>query len=345
MALSFPYSGWLTPVCDTVSVVYLGPLFAAALIGQGMLLAGVSSRPARIAAVSASAIVAVALVYLQNPVCLGGPYAAVDPRLFAEWMDHIREARSAADLIEANPVSFFGVFAIPVFGLLAVALVGGWPARIIGLALAVAVALALWQVRTLPFAAVLGAPILAAAAACAASRAGGRPPAFILAAFVTNPLIVVTIASLLTVLLFPLTDAQVEKRASTAETACLDRASYATLAAEPPGLVLGNIAFGPLILAETRHSVLAAPYHRNTDGILDAVEALTGAPDAAHAVIARRGVDYLALCLSSNEMAGRRLTNPGNLFDALRRGDVPDWLEPVAAPPGIATTVFRVRKP
>lgn len=344
MAVSIAPAGWLSPACDTLSPVYLGPLFAAALLAQFTLLAGGAGRGARLMVVALSALAAVMLVWLQNPVCLRGPYAAVDPRLFAEWMDHIREARSAGDLIAANPVSFFGIFAVPMLGLLAVALIGGWPARIAGLALAIAVALALWQVRTLPFAAVLGAPILAAAAARAAQRSGGRAPAYVLAGLASNPLTIVALASLLTLQFLALPPAQLAARSSTAETACLDRQAYAALAKLPPGLVLGNIAFGPLILAETPHSILAAPYHRNTAGILDAVAVLTGAPDEAEAIIRRRGVNYLALCLSSNEMAGRRAANPANLFDALTRGETPSWLEPVATLAG-TTGVYRVREP
>ncbi len=344
MAASFAPGDWLVPACDTVSPVYLGPLFAAALIAQLASLAGLGGRNARIAVVALSAIAAVGLVYLQNPICLSGPYAAVDPRLFTEWMDHIREARSAIDLIRANPVSFFGIFAVPLLGLMAVATVGGWPARIAGLALAIAVGLALWQVRTLPFAAVLGAPILAAAAASAARRAD-TPGAYIAAGFGANPLIVVAIASFLTLQLFPLTPEQVERRTSASETSCLERTEYRALAKLPPGLVLGNIAFGPLILAETPHSVLAAPYHRNTAGILDSVAALTGTPGEAEAIIRRRGIAYLALCISSNEMAERRAANPANLFDALKRGEVPDWLERVTGSADAATQVFRVRTP
>jgi len=344
MAASFAPDDWLIPACDTVSPVYLGPLFAAALIAQLATFAGATGKSARILVVALTAIASVALVYLQNPVCLGGPYAAVDPRLFAEWMDHIREARSASDLIAANPVSFFGIFAIPMLGLFAVAAIGGWPARIAGLALAIAVGLALWQVRTLPFAAVLGAPILAAAVARAAQRTGGGPPAYILAGLAANPVIVVALASMLTFKLFPLTQAQIDTRTSTAETACLNRAAYQPLAALPPGLVLGNIAFGPLILAETRHAILAAPYHRNTAGILDAVAALSGTPDEANAIVERRGVAYLALCLTSNEMAERRAVNAANLFDALKRGDLPAWLERVGSADAV-TQVFRVLKP
>ncbi|MFT3810983.1 MAG: hypothetical protein QM698_13775 [Micropepsaceae bacterium] len=342
MAATFAPDAWLLPACDTVSPVYLGPLFAAALIAQTAALAGLNGQRARLLVVAFAGAAAVALVWLQNPVCLGGPYAAVDPRLFAEWMDHIREARSAADLIDANPVSFFGVFAVPVLGLVAVLTIGGWPARIAGLALALAVGLALWQVRTLPFAAVLGAPILAAAAA---RRFGSGPPALILAGLVSNPLLIVALASMLTFRLFPVTPQQIAARASTAETNCLRRSDYAPLATFPPGLVLGNIAFGPLILAETPHSVLAAPYHRNTAGILDAVAALTGTPDEAEAIVRRRGVAYLALCIGSNEMAERRAANPANLFDALKRGERIAWLEQIAVTIDGSTVVYRVLPP
>ena len=334
MAASGAPDTWLNPVCDTVSAVYLGPLAAAALIGLLPL--------PRLAAIGIAAIAAVALVWLQNPVCLSGPYAAVDPRLFTEWMDHIREARSAAALIDASPVSFFGIIAVPLLALLAVATVQTTPARIAGVALAIAVALALWQVRTLPFAAVLGAPILAAVAA---RRFGSGPPALILAGLVSNPLLIVALASMLTFRLFPLTPAMEAARTSTAETACLNRSAYAPLATLPPGLVLGNIAFGPLILAETPHTVLAAPYHRNTAGILDAVAALTGTPAEAEAIIRRRGVSYLALCARSNEMAERRAANPANLFDALKRGERIPWLEQIAVTIDGSMVVYRVLPP
>ena len=50
--------------------------------------------------------------------------------------------------------------------------------------------------------------------------------------------------------------------------ACFKNASYADLAELPAGIVAADTDYGPFLLALTRHSVLAAPYHRLSAGIL-----------------------------------------------------------------------------
>ncbi|BCW87871.1 hypothetical protein sos41_10030 [Alphaproteobacteria bacterium SO-S41] len=346
LVLNAPPALWLLPACDVVSPVYLAPLILAAGIAS---LGGavVTGRGGRLIIVALAAGAAVAAVALQNPVCLKGPYAAVDPRLFAVWMDHIREARSAFDLFAANPIAFAGVFALPLAALAAVAFMGTQPARIAGLTLAIAIAIALWQVRSLPFAAVLAAPVLAAAAARAARRAQSLPQVGRLAigAALSNPVLITLAASIVAGLVLPLSKEQQARRASTAETDCLRRSDYRALAALPPGLVLSNIAFGPLILAETPHSVIAAPYHRNRDGILDAVAMLTAAPDEARALIRARGIDYVAICAASGALDTQLAGHPDALFIALRNGQTPDWLTRVPDSGNGGTWVYRVTSP
>ena len=345
LAINAPPAQWLIPACDVVSPIYLAPLALAALLaGIGGAMA--KGRGGRLAAIAVTAGAAVAAVALQNPVCLKGPYAAVDPRLFAVWMDHIREARSAFDLFAANPISFAGVFALPLAALAAAASMRGLPSRIAGLALAIAVAIALWQVRSLPFAAVLAAPVLGAGAARLLQRATlARPARLAVGAALSNPVLITLAASVVIGLVLPLTDAQRARRASTAETDCLRRSDYRTLAAQPPGLVLGNIAFGPLVLAETPHSVLAAPYHRNRDGILDSVAILTATPEDARALIAGRGIDYVAICAASGELDTQLEGHPDALFTTLRAGRTPAWLVRIPDTGSGGTWVYRVTSP
>jgi hypothetical protein len=342
LAVNAPPAEWLVAHCDVVSAVYLAPLWlSTGIAAAGAVLRVDRGRGGRLAIAALAAGAAVAAVALQNRACLAGPYAEVDPLLFTAWMNHLREARSAFDLFAANPVNFCAVFALPLAAAVAVALMGRGPARIAGLALAVAIVTALWQVRTLPFAATLASALVAAGVALAMRRTGATPAAQLIGGVVlSNPMLIALAATLAASLAVPLNDAQRTRQARTADVDCLRREDYRALAGLPPGLVLGNIAFGPLVLAETPHSVLAAPYHRNRAGILDAVAALTSPPEAAHAVVAQRGIAYIAICAGSAEFDVQMAARPGSLFEGLQAGRVPDWLERV---PGSGhTLIFRV---
>ena len=80
---------------------------------------------------------------------------------------------------------------------------------------------------------------------------------------------------------------------------CRLPSDYAPLASLPKGLVLGFIDAGPMILAETPHSALAAPFHRNLKGNAAMFDVFLGRPDEAGARLAALGVDYVAFCPGS----------------------------------------------
>jgi hypothetical protein len=351
MGLTVASGRWLVPACDFISPVYAVPLWGAlatALAGRRFGLDG--SRRGVATIVGAMALVASVGVAMLEPACLKGPYASVDPRLFWLWMDHLIEARSAFALFRDEPAAAAAVLAAPLAALaLTPALLfrhaDREAAAVVLAALAVAVATALMQVRTLPFAAIFSGPPLAAAAALAVGRFWrfrlDRAWAYALAGFVANP---VALTALAAVPAQALAGPGAASDPHAGERLCTRRAEYRALAALPPGLVLNNIAFGPYVLAETPHRVLAAPYHRNRDGILDTVAAFTGPPDTARALLAGRGVDYVAFCATSLELD--HLFEPGSdaLAAALKRNAPPSWLAPVPDPGGGATRVYRVRR-
>ena len=62
---------------------------------------------------------------------------------------------------------------------------------------------------------------------------------------------------------------------------CHSPASLASLNALPAGLVAGSSNFGPLFLLSTNHRALSGPYHRNVEGNLAWINAMTGSPDEA----------------------------------------------------------------
>jgi hypothetical protein len=341
---------WLVPACDFISPIYVAPLWSA----LGVALAGRRygldrSRGGIATIIGAMALAAVASVAALEPACLRGPYAEADPRLFSLWMDHLSEARSALALARTEPAVAAAVFAAPLAALVLAPLLFGRPAdrEAAGIAIAMllaATAVALLQVRTLPFAAMFAGPPLAAAAALAVERFWrtrlDRAWGYALAGLIANPLTLTAAAAV---------PAQAfagpgSPDPHAGERLCTRRAEYRTLAALPPGLVLNLIAFGPYVLAETPHRVLAAPYHRNRDGILDTVAAFTAEPAQAHAILVARRVDYIAFCASSRELD--HLAEPGSaaLAAALKRGEPPSWLEAMPDPGGGATRVYRVRR-
>jgi hypothetical protein len=111
----------------------------------------------------------------------------------------------------------------------------------------------------------------------------------------------------------------------------------------PRGRIIAPIDLGPAILAATEHSVFAGPYHRNNDGNLAMIRAMMADPDAARRILGERQVDYVALCRGSLELKELLELAPDGLAARLGRGEVPDFLQPVALTPAGNLTVWRVQ--
>ncbi len=127
------------------------------------------------------------------------------------------------------------------------------------------------------------------------------------------------------------------------ERLCLDPASAGILATLPTGIVMAPVFYGPSLLAISRHSVVAAPYHRAGAAILDAIHAMDLPPAKARSVIERRGAEYVAICATARETALTAAEAPAGLLARLQAGDSFDWLEPVSpAATGGTLRVWRV---
>ncbi len=94
----------------------------------------------------------------------------------------------------------------------------------------------------------------------------------------------------------------------------------------PAGIVMGNLNVGPEILYRTHQAVVAGPYHRNRDGILDSIDFLeTG----DRALLTKRGVTNVLVCPGDRGAFARQLA----------KGNAPGWLKPLPLPTG---TDFRL---
>jgi len=112
---------------------------------------------------------------------------------------------------------------------------------------------------------------------------------------------------------------------------CLDLSSASILASVPAGLVLAPVFFGPTVLANSAHAVLAGPYHRGGEAILFVIDAFAAPPDAARAMIAARGIDYVAFCATAADMEFVSKEAPDGLLAQLASGREVPWLQPVPA--------------
>ena len=120
-----------------------------------------------------------------------------------------------------------------------------------------------------------------------------------------------------------------------ASRACFATANYAPLRILEPGLIAADVSFGPFLLALTPHSVLAAPYHRLSSGIVTAHRALAEPPEQARGIALDAKVNYVLVCGPRPPDGLPEPARSRSLWARLQAGSVPDWLEPVDGRTGL----------
>ena len=334
---------WGVSVCDA-----LGLNLTAGLVLAGLGLTGAAvltharTRVIRGIAAGAVGVLSAGLFLALDPSCAGGPVAAVDPSIRGIWLSTIDEMRPLGFLLQHDFARGAALAAPAALGLLAWAWIGRQRTA-----------------RSFEWALTGACLVIAAAAMAAANRMGGYvvwfavPPiacaATELALAYGRGLLVSGAA--LSVLLAPpamawtattiahqLGPPAAKGPASRfADQACMDASSFGALAKAPPGLVLASPNLGPFILAETRDSVLAAPYHRMAWGIVLGHDLLALHPREAEDAVRAAKIDYVAACASGGAGSG------SGLEARLAARKAPAWLEPLS-PPGDALQVYRVSR-
>lgn len=281
---------------------------------------------------------ALALAY---PACLHDPQAAVDPLLRKLWLEHVEEARPLLSIVAAHPVKFLTFALAPLLGLVG-ALVAAWRERgearihwlVVCAFVAIGLATAMWQVRALSSASALavfgGAWVIARMIGWAA----GRPN---LLAKLAPLVVALPFCSVFWALVAP---AQAESNAAEGRNVCRTPAAIGALGALPPSVLMAPIDMGSDILAQTRHSVLAAPYHRNNHGNRALVDAMLAEPAAARKIVADSGAAYVVFCPAMPELEIYADASPAGLAASLLNGKAPDWL----APESLAGSPYRIYK-
>ena len=339
IAIERPPGDWLTVELDRISLVH-AVLAATMVAAAGVIMAAARWSPdwrlgARLAVASCAALIPALVMGIGFPQFFDGPYGSVAPEVREVFLANVREAlpllsRGAGTWSDAvfalGPI----VFAVP-FALWRIG--RGVPQErsgyvILLLALAVYVGGAAYQIRLMPYGELVLVWLWAAVIAALVSampRLGPRPWG---SAVCAGAVIVVLTGHI--VLAAVMADPEQRRAARGDETVCDWQAvaSYIRRAA-PSGAILTYIYPGPELAWRTGLGVVAAPYHRNEAGILDADRAFLAPPDAARGVINDRGVGVIVMCLVERGRGGHdwylRNGGPESLYGQLAAGQPPPW--------------------
>lgn len=352
LALALPPDRWLVPACDAISSVY-----AVAALGAGTAFAALSilnprTVPGRLAAGAVAGAALVAVVAVLFPQCLRGPYAALDPWLVQNWLDRIEEAQPVHVAIVNNPVYVIAVIVPALLALIVTALklVRG-PERPKWIAyacfLAVAVIVAVVQVRAARFATSLavpaGATLIVAARALYLRKprigsvlgllAGWIGFAGLGLALVTG--VVLTLASP------DDPESATARKAAPTGADCRQPTAFTALAALPRASIVAPIDLGSHLLLFTPHAVVAAPYHRDQDGVRDTFRFFNDPIEDAHDILTTRGIGLVVICPAMIELRGLPGAAPDSFVRLLPQGKLPAWLTETT-PPGSVLRTFTI---
>lgn len=335
---------WFVAACDAYSLVHLsaGLAGAAALLALAGLTKRLPGLGARLAAAGVLGLAPLMVARLVAPSCLGDPFVGLDPLVRSVWLSNVGEIQGLAALARSQPSAAIMVAAPLALAFFATCLAAALHRDIarsrlalLAALIAVGFVMTFWGVRVFasvaPLAAI-GGGLTAIASARKLARAG---------AFRTtlSVLFCLPFGAVSYALALPQDSATSEMDSRV----CLRPSAMKPLDALPPGLVLAPIDAGAHLLAFTRHSVLAAPYHRDNPGNRLSLDVFMASPDKARAFAQASGADYLVFCGALKQAHIMAERAPNGLAAALLAGRAPDWLEPLdvkAAP----EQAFRIRK-
>ena len=339
-------------VCDALSPVWLTTLGAAGAAGVLLSRLRTESWVKRLLIGGAAAIAVTAFYALAWPHCLGRLEGST-PELEEMWLSRVREARP---IYTHSSLVMAAVLALPAAGLIGYALMIWRNRRAIDAlipwaALAflaiIPAALLFWQTRAGPSAQLLSIPGATALGWLLIGWVQGRPQMLVrvlgsvLAFYVVSGLAVQNGVQQLT-----------REKPSTKQNAisqangrCPTLAALRPIAQQPKGYVLTHVDLGPRLITVTHHDAVAGPYHRNQQAILDVMKGFRGTPEAAQAMIARRGIDYVLICPGLSETTVYRAESPKGFYAQLAKGKVPAWLAPIPLPKDNPYRMWRVVRP
>ena len=342
-----PPARWLDVHCDTLSL-NLVAVAACGAIGLWGAIA-VRVRPALRLGIAGAGLAAGAGFYAGlEPACLAGPFGQVNPALKAIWLDQVMETKSILWLGAAHLAPTLAIVAFLIAG--TAAQVALWrrhrdvQSGLYAAFVVLAAVLGGWQIKLMPYAVWLAALPLAVWAARLRGTASLSPTVIRLAAAVLLSQAALDAAFGLLVSPFQRSQSSAAAELDSADPrrACFRSGNVRGLAALPSGLVAGDVDLGPYVVALSPHRVVAAPYHRLDRGILANHAILDGPIEQGQRMLAKLGVDYVALCADRSAGAGTDKPAPASLRQRLLSGVPPGFARELDVSTGGAIRVWKV---
>jgi hypothetical protein len=340
LAIGMAPERWFEPAFDQISVVYVTAAVLCGMTFTVLSLLPFDARPARLAAGILAGGAVGAAILVTWPGLLKGPYGSLDPWLVTHWIDRISEAQPWWVSAVGDPTYPVAVL-VPV---LVALLVIGWhamlgePAKrgawlVYGLFLIVALLVMLLQIRAARVAVPLAIPACAVLIAAARARyLARRRPLEILGlvgAWCVSAGLVVAVMVNVVLLAFPAYAEATTDKTREARQACLMPKAFTSLAAMSPVRIMTPIDLGSHVLLYTRHAVVAAPYHRNAQGVRDAFSFFNDPIDKARDILETRNIGLVVVCPSLPEIRGM-VDHTDDSFVTLYANDkLPAWLTPL----------------
>ncbi|MEQ1899514.1 MAG: hypothetical protein ABL866_02140 [Devosia sp.] len=337
LTLGVAPSRWLVPAYDEVSIAYVSGMVLCGMALVALSLLTRANRVMRLIAGIAAAAIVVGIVLALWPALLKGPYGGLDPWLITNWIDKISEAQPWAVSLAASPAYPLAVM-IPVLVALAVA---GWTLvrrrtnsrdawLLYALFLIVGLAAMLLQIRAARMAVPLAVPgaavLIARAREVYLSKRTIVPILGLVGSWCISAGVLVALAANL-LIPAPASSARAgEGDSLKAIHSCLAPSAFANLAELPPERIMTPIDLGSHMLLFTPHAVVAAPYHRNQQGVRDAFRFFNEAIEVARQIVDARGIGLVVICPAMAEVHGVVPYAPDS-FVALREANaLPPWL-------------------
>ncbi len=330
----------LANYCDAISPAHLMACGAGAIVILPAIKFAPASWMLRLVALGVAGIAALGSIYASAPQCVGSAFGQLDPLVRDYWLVNVREGMPLWTQPWKEIVNLFGGSIIVGLGSLAyiygrrLDAVDREKLFLLTYALLWAFVVSLLVQRAAAVAAVYALPLVGWAVhnAFLRARAITRPIARILA----------TVAVVFLILPGPLVlgmvnavggntvQADADKTiVSDAGLACDSSESLAGLNALPPTNIVAPFDFGPEILVQTPHSILASSHHRNDAAMADQIRIFTSAPETARNILEARRIAYIITCPDEAELKTYAKMHPDGLWAMLDKNDQPDWLKPV----------------
>ncbi|MGV8952709.1 MAG: hypothetical protein ACOH2M_16535, partial [Cypionkella sp.] len=341
LAIFRPPGRWLEAACDVLSPVYVAIALAVALVFTIASLLPLRAAWQRLLLLAVLGGLGMGLVALIYPQCLHGPYGELDPWLQSHWLAAIVEAKPWTTSVFEFPAYAIAV-GIPVFLAVLVMAFRLWRVRqdraewaVLLVFLVCAALVMLAQVRGARLAIMPAIPAGSWLIITARHRYLARPRAGEIVGLVATWLVFsgVLLALVVTGLvnLAP-GRAQQVANALAGKDPCLVPSAFADLAALPPERIMSPIDLGAHIMLYTPHEVVAAPYHRNQQGVRDAFRFFNDPIADARAILAARGIGLVVLCPGMAEVAGLPERASDSFANLYAQDRLPVWLTDVSLP-------------